>query len=88
MYKPTVGELVSLGFSNEHGTEPNHFMVETARVNSLGFLMPQMMNYFADKNIFLLGAVFHCSPDSFEELKVILKAFSTNVNKHKDYEDC
>ncbi|GAG11551.1 unnamed protein product, partial [marine sediment metagenome] len=68
--------------------EENHFMVETAKVNSFGFRLPQMMNYFADKNIFLLGAVFYFIPDSFEELKVIIKAFSTNVNKHKDYEDC
>ena len=84
MYKPTVGELRELGFSNEHGTEPNHFMVETAKVNSLGFVLPQMMNYFADGNIFLLGAVFHFCPDSFDELKVILKSFSTNVDKLKE----
>ena len=87
MYKPTQEELHGLGFSNEHGTDENHYLVETARVNSFGFRLPQMMNYFADSNIFLLGAVFYFSPDSFNELKVILKAFSTNVNKLKENEN-
>jgi len=72
-----------LGFSNEYGTDENHYLVETAKKNSFGFHLPQMMNYFADNNIFLLGAVFHFSPDSFEELKIILKAFSSNVEKLK-----
>ena len=85
MYKPTVEELHELGFSNEHGTDENHYMVETAKVNSFGFVLPQMMNYFADKNVFLLGAVFYFRPDSYDELKVILKAFSyrENADKHE-----
>jgi len=83
MYKPTVGELKELGFSNEHGTDEDHYMVETAKVNSLGFRLPQMMSYFADHNIFLLGAVFHFSPNSFDDLKIILKAFRENVDKQK-----
>jgi len=88
MYKPTVEELHELGFSTKYGTDEHHYTVETAKVSSMGFKFPQMMNYFADKNIFLLGAVFYFSPNSFDELKVIVKAFSTNVNKHKDYENC
>ena len=83
MYKPTKEELAELGFSNEHGTDEYHYLAETAKVSSMGFVLPQMMNYFADGNIFLLGAVFYFSPDSFDELKVILKSFSTNVDKIK-----
>jgi len=88
MYKPTVEELTELGFSTKYGTDENHYTAETAKVSSLGFVLPQMVNYFADKNVFLLGAVFYFFPDSFDELKVIMKAFSTNVNKHKEYENC
>ena len=87
MYKPTRGEIEGLGFSNEGGTDETHFIAELTSDEYGGITFPTLVNYFSDKNVFLMGAAFYFVPDSLDDLKVIMKVFGENVNKGKN-ENC
>ena len=84
MFKPTFGELEALGFSNEGGTDGYHYIAELTKDEYGGITFPTLVNYFSDKNVFLMGAAFYFIPDSLDDLKVIMKVFGENVNKDKN----
>ena len=84
MYKPTFGELKGLGFTTKHGTDEYHYTAELTSDEYGGITFPTLVNYFSDKNVFLMGAAFYFVPDSLDDLKVVMKVFGENVNKDRN----
>ena len=79
-YKPTEKELLDLGFKSKDG---DHYILEITEDDIYGFKFPCLINYFVEGNLFLMGAAFYFLPDSYEDIKTIIRLFGTNVNKRK-----
>ena len=79
-YIPSIKELKELGFELDDG---DHYIAEVTTNDIYGITFPCLVNYFKDKNVFLMGVAFYFLPDSFEDLKVIMRIFGKNVNDYK-----
>ena len=80
-YIPSKKELKELGFKLD---DDDHYITEITANDIHGMVFPCLINYFKNKNIFLMGAAFYFIPDSFEDLKVIMRIFGKNVNDYKN----
>ena len=69
-YKPTVDELQSLGFENRGN---DMWTSQIAENDFYGITLPQFLNYFSNKNKFLLGAAFYLYPENIDDLKTMLR---------------
>jgi len=79
-YKPTEKELLDLGFKLR---DDDHYILEITEDDIFGIKFPCLVSYFPEENLFIMGAAFYFLPDSYEDIKTIIRLFGTNVNKRK-----